>query len=112
MLDGKYHRNIYLPEQITSAIPTSLSYIRWSKHSRWKAARDGIILQSSYNDLKLIEAEISMGQIRKAVYRHTYNDWADLCFPYIFEDRFATTVWLTQIWDWHETLDESKYVRG
>lgn len=116
MLDGVYHRDVYFPQEIRSLIPKTLDNLSWSKHAQEKAYAEGILLYDNYDNLLPIEVEIEQNGIWKVVYRHSLFSWADICFPVVRTKRFrnlcfATTVWLTEIYDWHKTLDESKYVR-
>jgi len=110
--NGIYHRYIYWPHEIF--VPSHIQNIRWSKHAHEKAEQEGIPLCNAYNDLLPIEIEICKGKIRKIVYRHELFTWGDIVFPIVFDHNklFATTVWITQKFDWHYTLDISKYVQG
>ena len=111
--DGLYHRSIFLPNEILERVPTSLRNIEWSRHALEKAGRDCIPLTDAYDNLMLIEADIYRDEVYKAVYRRGLYSWADMVFAIKFIPHpLATTVWLTQKFDWHYTLDTSKYVQG
>lgn len=111
LVNGTYHRYIYLPDDVLVQIPTRLIGVRWSTHARQKAYENGIRLADEYSKLKVIEVELKDEKIQKVVYRHSLYSWADIVFPVFLDRMFAPTVWLTGIYDAHQTLDESRYVR-
>ena len=115
-----YHRDIYMPEQISNMQKDfTRTYIGITHHATMKAQQRGINLDkqrsifSCIDGKDIVEAEVQDGVLIKIVVRRPYNFDQDICFVLRYDLQTSclvlVTVWLNSVDDDHSTLDESVY---
>jgi len=109
----KYHRDIYLPEQVNNM--HFVCALRYTFHALRAAKSDkrGIInLPQVFDSSKAtpVDATIQNGRVWRILYRMDYDKDKDLCLVIEPHNRTAVTVWLNDKDDNHPTLDTTRYV--
>lgn len=112
-VDGLYHKDVYLPQQVIAKLPDKINKILYTDHARSVAEERKILLPSRVYGGTIFEVEIVKHQIVKACYsiRHFLN--TNLCmvfYPYPTA-MVCGTVWLNNKCQKITQLKQYKYIQ-
>jgi hypothetical protein len=111
--DGRYHRDIALPNV---PLPRGTFRLRYTRHARKAACTDryGQIRLPHNLDTErceLVIVELRDGRVAQLVYRTRHDAEYDLVLVVALPGWKVVTVWLNHFLDHHATLDRSRYVQ-
>lgn len=110
--DGRYHRDIALPNV---PLPRGTFRLSYTRHARKAARTDryGQIRLPAVLDTErcqLVIVELRGGRVAQLVYRTPHDPEYDLVLAVALPGWVVVTVWLNHRLDHHATLDRSRYI--
>lgn len=128
MLDGLYHKDVYLPSKLENSTRHELfmrdknsliitNHVLNKIDTNWN--RKFSINDINYNKIthsNIIEVEVLNGKIHKSVVRYKLNRKFDICVVILLRNDYDNkcfkikTCWLNSRYDSHITLNQSKYI--
>lgn len=111
LLDGTYHKDLFLPVRVAGTF--KLSYSRHAIEASKSDKYGSICLPESIsiNNDDIIEAEIESGCVVKLVARCSYDSYRDIIIVFMpNKSNLVKTVWLNLKSDNHNTLKRYNYI--